>query len=138
MNILKFGRVVIAAVAILAFGVACGDRSSSDQTVGKRDPKAFKWGVIFTPTERMIKIGGGVGYCAGDPRPRFRRPDVEYRGEDVYIRLELKARRSHASRNGLCLGSERLVMRTITLRRDLSDLRLYDSGIEPPELRWPR
>jgi len=35
------------------------------------------------------------------------------------------------------LDMERFVRKAITLRRDLSDVNVYDSGIESPELRWP-
>lgn len=136
MNALKFVGV-IAVAAILSLGMACGDSSSADRAVEGSESKAFRWEVIFTPSRRTIKIGGGVGYCEGDPRPRIASPDVEYRGEDVYIRLELHKPRSRPSRNSLCLGSELLVTRKIILLRDLSDLKLYDSSVEPPELRWP-
>jgi len=137
MTIHRTVLAVVVAATVLPLGLACGNAAPSAE-VGQRDPDSFRWGVIFTPSERTIRIGGGVGYCEGDPRPRFKRPDVEYRRKNVYIRLELKTRRPQPQKNAACLGSELLVTTTITLRRDLSDLRLYDSGAQPPELRWPR
>ena len=142
MGLFKSVGAMVITTAILSFAMACGDSSPADGTgvaVEGRDDNSFNWGVIFNPTLRTIKIGSGVGYCVGDPRPRIMRPDIKYRGDDVYIRLELKRPPpSRPSRNGPCRGVELLVTRTINLRRDLSDLRLYDSGVEPPELRWPR
>ena len=140
MNIHRPVGMVAAIAAILLLAMACGDSSSADKssTVEKGADKAFRWGVIFAPSPRTVKIGGGADYCEGDPRPRIARPDIEYRGNKaVYIKLELKSPDRPKSKK-LCLDSELLVTRKITLRRDLSDVKLYDSGVEPPELRWPR
>jgi hypothetical protein len=91
--------------------------------------------VIFTPSERSIRIGSGVGYCEGDPRPRIEEPEIKYRGDEVYIRLEL-AKLGPSNRNkGRCAGSVKLMLKTVRLKRDLSDVSLYDSGVDPPERR---
>ncbi len=138
--IVRSAGVTAAVVALLALGIACGGSSSVDgaSKTADRDSKFFRWGVIFTPSPRVIKVGGGIGYCVGDTKPRLARPHIEYQGEDVYIRLSLRMPKQRQSKDNLCAGVELLVMRKIRLQRDLSDLRLYDSGVEPPELRWPK
>lgn len=60
------------------------------------------------------------------------------RVDDVYIRLEvITPPPTAAQRKEECLGVELGVTKVITLRRDLSDIKVYDSGLDPPELRWP-
>jgi len=141
MSIRRFFAVMAVAALVLALGVACGE-SHSDNRAGRAsadaNDKPFEWEVIFASSRRTIKVGGGVDFCEGDPRPRIARPEIEYRGKDVYIQLKLKTPRTRPSTHERCAGSVLLVTRRITLRRDLSDLKLYDSGVEPPELRWPR
>jgi len=83
-----------------------------------------------------LTVGREVDYCAGDPRPAIRHPQILYQGNDVYIKLKIKGS-DRPSKGNLCLGSEMAITRTITLRRDLENVRVYDSGVEPPELRWP-
>lgn len=134
MRILWLAGVMTVAVAILLLAVACGTGSA----VGGREDNAFQWGAIFTPSKRTVVVGEGVDYCVGDPRPRIAKPEIQYRGDDVYIRLELKTPRFQSPKGSRCAGVGLLVKRKITLRRDLSDVELYDSGVEPPELRWPR
>ena len=77
-----------------------------------------------------------MDYCAGYPHPTIRSPEILYRGNDVYIKLKVKWP-DRPSKGDLCLGSELLIMRTIVLRKDLEYVNVYDSGVEPPELRWP-
>src|SRR5262245_39304688 len=92
MSVLKSAGGIASIVATLLLVTACGASSSANRAgvVEGRDGNSFNWGVIFTPAPRTVKIGSSVGYCMGDPRPRIEKPAIEYRGEDVYIRLELK------------------------------------------------
>lgn len=137
MNIVRT-IAVVASIALLGF--ACGNSAPADNNTAaeSRGRNGLQWGVITTTPPRTLKVGGAVGYCVGDPRPTIGRPQIRYRGEDVYIRLELQIpRKKRAKKRGRCAGVELFVRKAITLRRDLSDVKVYDSGIEPPELRWP-
>jgi hypothetical protein len=140
-------RVLIEALAIIAVmalaagvGLACGESSTPAKQHAPRDgnDKVLSWGVIFNPSPRVVKVGGGIGYCVGDPRPRITKPDVAYEGGDAYIRLEVDIPPHRRSKGELCPGKELLITRTIVLRRELADLDLYDSGFEPPEQVWHR
>jgi hypothetical protein len=151
MNVFRSVGVLLAAGAMF-LGSACGETSSAGKAshLQAEDPRSFKWGVIFNPSPRVIKVGGGVGYCVGDPKPRIAKPDIKYQGDEVYIALELKKppkpprKRPQLFPKGKtpvvegCAGVELLVTRKLTLRRNLSDLTIYDSGVEPPEQVWPR
>lgn len=129
----------VAAVAVLLLAGGCGESSppETSNSVKGREAGALEWGFKFAPSSRVAMVGGGAGYCEGDPKPRIAKPDIQYRGDDVYIRLELRTPRHRPADNGLCFGVGLPVTRRITLRRDLSELNLYDSGVDPPELRWP-
>lgn len=127
----------MAACALLALGLTWGAFSADGPSMKGNPRNAFEWAVVRHPSERVIRVGHGVGYCVGDPRPRIKEPEIAYRGGDVYIRLELAKRGPLPSSGGLCAGLELLVKKTIRLKRDLSGLNLYDSGVDPPERRWP-
>lgn len=138
MGILKTVGMVVA-ISVSSLVIACGDTSTvqTSDAVKGREEGAFQWAVIFTPTSRTVKIGSDVGYCVGNPRPRIVKPNVEYRGDEVYIRAELHKPSRRVPSRGPCRGVGLLVTRKIVLRRNLSEVELYDSGVDPPELRWP-
>jgi hypothetical protein len=135
--------IFIVALGVAMAGLACGASSSpadkKNDTYQARDDKVLRWKVISVTPPRTIKAGGSVGYCVGDPRPRIKRPQIKYRGANVYIKLEVeKPRPKSTEKHTACGGVELLVRRTIILRRNLSDVQIYDSGVEPPKLRWPK
>lgn len=122
-------RIIIASAIAALFLVSCGGSGSADKSV-------HRWLVVSAEPPRTLKVGKEVDYCAGDPHPTIGHPQILYQGNDVYIKLKIKW--PHKSpKVHLCLGSERVITRTITLRRDLDAVRVYDSGVQPPELRWP-
>lgn len=139
MNIVRLIWVLAAVAAISSSGMACGD-SADDTSLAAGDDrsKTFDWGVISTKPPRTLVVGGGIGYCEGDPRPRIIRPQVEYRDDNVFIRLAVKRSPKKASKGEVCLGSELLITRVVTLRRDLSDVEIYNANTEPPNVVWPR
>lgn len=132
-------RAIALAIVIGLFGSACGVSTPANRESNSRetrDGNALRWEVISTTSPRTLKVGGVVGYCVGDPQPIIERPQIRYRDDDVYIRLEVQAPRK--KRKGrLCGSTERFVAKKITLPLDLSEIQIYDSGIKPPELRWP-
>lgn len=122
-------RIIAASATVALLCVSCGDS-------GPADKNTRGWQVVSVKSPRTLKVGKAVGYCTGYPRPSIRHPQILYHGDDVYIKLKVKWPR-RPSKGDLCLDSELLIMRTIILRRDLEDVKVYDSGVEPPELRWP-
>jgi hypothetical protein len=141
MRVSRLLVVISVAATISVLGMACGKSSSGDRrdiATSEHNDGIFSWGVISTIAPRMLKVGNGVDYCVGNPRPRIGMPDTAYRGSDVYIRLKLHIPTNRPSRKNVCLGTELLVTRTVTVQRNLADIKVYDSGVQPPELRWPR
>jgi hypothetical protein len=130
---------IVSAAAVVLIGMGCGGSSTvSVNSTPKGQSKAFRWGVISTtPSQRTIKIGGSVSYCEGDPRPRISQPEIRYEDISVYIEVVLERPRHHRSKGDVCLGSELLVAKMLKLRRNLAEIELYDSGVDPPERRWP-
>jgi hypothetical protein len=123
--------VGVAVIFLLFSGLACGRDSHEVVRNG-----AFEWDVISELSPRTIEIGGDIGYCVGRAKPRIAKPNIVYRGSDVYISLKLE-HRHRLPRKARCMGVGLLVKRAVRLRRDLADLRLYDSGVDPPQQRWP-
>jgi len=137
---MNFTRAIAATAVLALAGLACGDSAPADRestVLQSRDGRTVKWGVRWTKQPRALKIGVRIGYCVGEPKP-IADPEIKYRGDDVFIRMKIKMPREGQLKKGeLCEGVELFVGRAITLRRDLSDVRIYDGGVEPPELRWP-
>lgn len=133
MKMLGIIGFVLTALVIGACGGATSDGHEGNPASSEL---GFEWGVISVPSRRSVKLGGGVDYCRGSPRPAIAKPQVRYRGRRVYIRLQLKRGKSDED-IGLCAGVELLVTRTIGLRRPVDDLVIYDSDRHPPRKVWP-
>ena len=153
------GRVlcaVTAVVCILFAGAGCGASSGSDSTQTtsavfttaetKKIPKdvtvhirPIAWKVVSASPPHSIEVLVEPGYCAGDPPPKVMGAQIRYEPGAALIKVRvafLKKKRSKPSQ--ICAGLVGHLTDEITLRRDLSDLRIYDSHTEPPKLRWPR
>jgi hypothetical protein len=133
-------RAIATAMTIALVGFGCGDSAPANRENNpreSRDGNVLEWEVVSTTPPRTLRVGGAVEYCLGDPQPIIGRPQIRYRGDDIYMRLRLEISRKKRAKKGNCAGVERFVRKAITLRRDLSDVNVYDSGIESPELRWP-
>lgn len=142
VNRLIYLCTFIVVLAVGMAGLACGASSSparkKNDTHQVQGSKVLRWGVMSTTPPRTIKVGGTVGYCVGDPKPRVKRPHIKYQGANVYIKLEVeKPHPQSTEKHKACGGVELFVGRTIILRRVLSNIQIYDSGIDPPKLRWP-
>jgi len=102
----------------------------SDQT---EVPVAWKVGAILNSS--TIEIVSDVGYCVGEPRPRFGKIAITRRGNNVYIKpFVINA----PPETGPCRGVGYFEKRKIDLGEDVRGLQLYDVTTEPPTLRWPR
>lgn len=134
------------AWSVALFGLGCGASSETNmkkedtRSAGSEKVKVLKWGVRSVMPPRTLKIGDYIGYCAGDPKPRISSPQIKYRGVSVYIKLEVRRPRDKPSdrERAVCGGVELFVGRTVMLKHDLAYVRVYDDGVDPPELRWPR
>lgn len=125
----KAGIIFVSVVVAPFLCASCGDTGSANENNDG-------WQLVSVELPRTLVVGKAVGYCAGYPRPTIRHPQILYQGSDVYITAKVKWPH-RPSKGDLCLDSELLVMRKIVLRRDLEDVKVYDRGVEPPELRWP-
>ncbi len=97
--------------------------------------QVLRWhvGSVWGPS--AFTAVGEVGHCAGYPKPRIKRPHVRYRGDKIYIRLLIEKPRY---RKGVaCAGLAISLRKAITLKRNLSDVTVYDSGRRPPAPQWP-
>jgi hypothetical protein len=68
---------------------------------------------------------------------RLEQPIVEYSGDRVYIELRHTPEESEGKQDG-CFLSLWDLHKTITFKRDLDELVLFDASTDPPEQRWPR
>lgn len=120
----------VLAIAVLAgaslLGAGCG---GSDDDGSER---AVEWAAERAVGPRSIRLVATVEVCF-EP-VQLERPIIEYSGHRVY--LELRHTPEERKYDG-CLLSLLTLHRTVTFNRDLDELILYDSSVDPPERRWP-
>jgi len=117
---------IVIAMAVLLSG--CG--------LGKSDDTAIEWGVFKQLGPRGIKLVGQVDFCVGAPEPKIGRTKTTYSGQQVLIGLYLAAPRK-TYQTEKCLGVIRAVYKTVTLKRNLASVELFDSNGDPSEPLWP-
>ena len=115
---------LILGFILLAFGCGGGDARSA---------QAVEWGVSRQVGPRQINLVVEIESCG--PTPTIKRPVIEYSGKRVFIEL-LLAPQEEPDQGG-CLLQLLGIQKTITLKRDLDELVLFDSSTDPPERRWP-
>jgi|SRR5215218_421189 len=140
--------IFTANISVLV-AVACGSSSTTVEPIGasyQRVDRSLPWSVRSVLGQRMIRIGGFVGYCEGRAKPTLKPPRIRYKGDRVFISLELQRRRHGTSRGAHrkqpkiaegCAGVELFIGQTVALKHDLSQVEIFDSGVNPPRLRWP-
>lgn len=102
---------------------------------GDRSAEAVEWEVSRQVGSRQVELAATVEYCGGEQGPTLEQPVVEYASKRVFIELLLASQEESDDRG--CPLSLLGVYKTITLKRDLDELVLFDSSIDPPEPRWP-
>lgn len=83
---------------------------------------------------RQIRLFTSIEYCGG-PGATIRRPVIEYSGRRAFIELLLTPHEEPDT--GGCLLQLLGVTKTVTLKRDLDELVLFDASTDPPARRWP-
>jgi hypothetical protein len=125
----------------LLLGGGCGADSTSDVRPTKTTPSdkltvhGLPWEVSKVIEPRTVVIVVGAGSCRGKPHILRARP--RYEGDSVYIRAEIAFPKVKLRKGAICGGSELFIRRSIKLKRDVDDIRLYDTSANPPMLRWP-
>ena len=111
---------------LIAAGCGGGDDSSE---------RAVKWVVERVLSPKSVRLAADVEIC-WDP-VRLERPILEYSGDRVYLELRHTPEESEGEYGG-CLLSLWTLRKTVTFKRDLDELVLFDASTNPPEQRWPR
>lgn len=132
-----FGLVVsLGGLVLIAMIGGCG--SGDGGGTGVRTDGSSPWVVQSADLPRTLRVGTGVDYCSGAPKPRIGPPRIEYQGDDVLITLTvIQPPEEPATPGEVCAGMELFVGRNITLKRDLEDVEVFDGGVDPPLQRWP-
>lgn len=123
MGILVSG--VLLSATLLAGG--CGGDDDSE--------RAVNWGVERAISPTSARLAADVEVCL-EP-VRLERPIIEYSGNRVYIELRHTPEEREGEHEG-CFLSLWTLHWTVTFKRDLDELVLFDASTDPPEQRWPR
>jgi len=126
------GALILLLVIAVLLGVGCGGGGEDGSE------RAVKW-VVDRSGDRpvnpkQVKVLATIRSCGLEP-PRLEQPIIEYEGDRAYIELR-KAPEELEDAKG-CFLSLYGAEKTITLKRDLGELVLYDMSADPPEQRWP-
>ena len=114
-----------ALIALLFTALVAGGCGSEEELL--------EWSVFKQTGPRKVKLAGVVDYCANVPKPHVQQVNARYWGSRLFLRLELSPLESPTRCAFQAVG----VYKTVTLRRDLDELELFDSSASPPERRWP-
>lgn len=124
------GALAIAALlSVTMLGAGCGSGDDGSE-------RAVEWRVERPVGPKWARLSAVIEYCSADP-PRLDRPIIEYTGDRVYIELRRTPEELEEGQNG-CVLSLLVLYETITFKRDLDELVLFDASTDPPEQRWPR
>lgn len=63
---------------------------------------------------------------------------VRYTRRSVYVQAQVAFPPKRPSQDEICGGVGLALAEKIRLRRNLDDVRIFDSSADPPEQRWPR
>lgn len=114
---------LLAVCSLIMAGCGGGDES-----------QALHWSFFKQVGPHKAKLAGEVGYCVGEPKPRVEKVLRSYSGNRVFLTLILTQERPEPEEcRAIGLG----VFRTVRFKRNLGQLELFDSSIEPPRRRWP-
>jgi hypothetical protein len=122
-------RIALSTGLLMVFCgtlLGCGD--------GGVDASAIHWSFFEQLGPRKARLAGEVGYCVGEPKPRIEKVLRRYSGNRVFLMLILEERPPEPEK---CRGVGLAVFKTVSFRRDLEQLKLFDSSTTPPTPRWP-
>lgn len=122
--------LIIGSTLLLA---ACG--GSDGQTDSKQ---VMRWSVANVDGPRKITVRGGVPQCEGLPEPKVVDVVKRERGSKVFVRVVVDVPAAARDPSEYqCAGYVQGLEAVISLPRPLSELVLFDSGVNPPAQRWP-
>lgn len=132
-----FLLVVWACLPILA---GCGSggggtKTNSDQSGVGGTTEVVRWGVEEVLGPKSVKIGSSVGYCLGDPRPRYGDVEVKEVGRRAYITAHAVLA-PELPKGSLCEGVDTGISKPIRFKHNLVAMELFDGMTKPPALRW--
>jgi hypothetical protein len=136
---------------VVLISIGCGTASSatnsgigdkhenlkSDRRGLVREARTIQWRVARPPRGNLIQIFGVAKWCVGNPKPRISRVDVQERRRVVFIKAFMTTFRTPAKYES-CPALEAGMKKKVMFSSPLRDRALYDSGVSPPEKRWPR
>jgi hypothetical protein len=113
-------------MCVAVLGGGCGGGSDDSE-------RAVEWVVERAVGPKTARLVATVKTCSLEPL-RLDRPIIEYSGDKVYLEL----RHTPEGEQSICFLSLMTLRRTVTFKRDLDELVLFDASTDPPEQRWPR
>ncbi len=124
---LVFVGMVLISLALMWNGTAVAKRAII------LTPRPVYWHVVSLEGSHALKISSNVEQCYGQPRPKFSKVIVKEWKDRAYIKTSAVFKRLVSA--DACLFSGLSLFRTVRIRQDLSDVKVYDTKSQPPRLR---
>ena len=129
-----------ACACVLSLAAGCGAgsngaKSSTEQGAATGRTEVVRWGVEEVLGPKSVKIGSSVGYCLGDPRPRYGDVEVKEVGRRAYITAHAGLA-PELPKGSLCEGVDTGISKAISFKHNLVAMELFDGMTKPPALRW--
>jgi hypothetical protein len=138
---------------VVLISIGCGTASSatnsgtgdkhetlkSDRRGLVKEARTIQWRVARPPRGNLVQIFGVARWCVHYPKPRISRVDIRERRRAVFLRAFMTIfRRPGKYDDETCTALEVGMKKKVMFSSPLRDRALYDSGVSPPEKRWPR
>jgi hypothetical protein len=94
-----------------------------------------RWKVVSVLNPYSVKISSSIGYCVGDPKPRYGQVQIVQTGRKIFITPYVV---SAGSEKDACFGVGWYQYWTLHLNQRLAAVRLFEATTTPPSLRWPK
>ncbi|HYP56167.1 MAG TPA: hypothetical protein VEQ41_07705 [Solirubrobacterales bacterium] len=120
--------MIAALLAAALFGGGCGGGDD-------RSERAVEWAAERAIGPKSVRLVATVEICVNPVQ--LEQPIIEYEDDRAYIEVRHTPEEGEGEHSG-CFLSLWTLRKTVTLKRDLDELVLFDASTDPPEQRWPR
>jgi hypothetical protein len=111
---------------------------NNDPGKPENDLRLVRWRVSHVVNGNAVAVYSSSGYCQGERPPEFAGYRSRTKKNSRFIMVFIsKARDSHKSDETICRSVGFVVRGVLRFSQPVQTLRLYDSSVDPPRLRWP-
>lgn len=124
-------------IAVSSLGLSSGESRADTRSGHRGILKARQWSFRFIKDMTAIELSVQTGYCVDNDPPFIEKVDIAERPRSAvltaFVRYPPPAAHSES-----CAGVGVGLVKTVSLKRPIQGLALYDGKTSPPTKRWPK